>query len=69
MKIVQLLSGFATPLNNEEYKFVESHAETLKVTSLSEHDQWIAQNLVRKGVYSMGKDSNTLTKSLHEKKS
>lgn len=62
MKIAQLLSGFDTVLSNEEQKFVESH-DAVRITSLTERDQWIAQNLVRKGIYSISKDNNTLVKN------
>lgn len=66
MKISQLISGMRYYLNNEETKFVKKH-DTVKITSLNEHEQWLAQNLVRKGVYTISKDNNTLTKNLDEK--
>jgi hypothetical protein len=50
------------PLSNEEQGFIKKHNE-VKITGLTEHDQWIAQNLVRKGVYSISKDTNTLLKN------
>jgi truncated hemoglobin YjbI len=62
MKITQLLSGIDTYLNNEEQQFVESH-DQIKITSLHEREQWIAQNLVRKGIYAISKDNNTLVKN------
>jgi truncated hemoglobin YjbI len=62
MKITQLLSGIDTYLNNEEQQFVESH-DQIKITSLHEREQWIAQNLVRKGIYTISKDNNTLVKN------
>jgi hypothetical protein len=62
MKITQLLSGVDTYLNNEEQQFVESY-DQIKITGLHEHEQWIAQNLVRKGVYTISKDNNTLVKN------
>lgn len=61
MKISQLLSRL-TYLSNEERKFVESH-DQVKITGLTERDQWVAQNLVRKGVYAISKDNNTLVKN------
>lgn len=60
MKIVQLLSGFSTPITNEERLFINHHPDDVKITSLSEREQWLAQNLVRKGVYRISTDSNTL---------
>jgi len=66
MKIRQLLSGFDIAITNDEHQFMERHNNDVKLTSLDEHDQWIAQTLVRKGVYTISKDSTTLIKNLHE---
>lgn len=66
MKIHQLLSGINTHLTNEENKFVEHHDGNIKLSSLDEHDQWLVQNLVRKGVYAISKDNNTLISKLDE---
>jgi GTPase len=68
MRIHQLLSGIDIPLSNEENKFVETHDRHVKLTSLDEHDQWLAQSLVRKGIYSISKDNVTLTKNINEKR-
>lgn len=62
MKIHQLLSGLSLTVTNEENRFIESHRGLIKITSLDDRAQWIAQNLVRKGVYDMGKDNVTLIK-------
>lgn len=67
MKIAQLLSGVSIPLSNAEQGFVEAHRDHISLTSLDEHQQWLAQSLVRKGIYSISKDSTTLIKNLHEK--
>jgi hypothetical protein len=67
MKIHQLLSGVTVPLNNEEHQFIERHQQTVKLTSLDEHDQWLAQGLVRKGVYHISKDNNVLIQKSDEK--
>lgn len=66
MKIEQLLSGIKIVLTNQEQQFVESHSSHVNISSLSEHDQWLAQNLVRKGVYSISNDSRTLIKKINE---
>jgi len=66
MKIHQLLSGLDIPVNNEENKFIERH-ERVQLTSLDEHDQWLAQGLVRKGIYKISKDSNLLIKNVNER--
>lgn len=64
MKISQLLSGIGTYITNEERQFIESHDDNIRITSLDDHDQWIAQNLVRKGAYAISKDNNTLISKL-----
>ena len=66
MKIVQLLSDLHLPITNEEHRFTSKH-DVVKITSLDERDQWVAQNLVRKGVYEINKDNNTLVKKANEK--
>jgi hypothetical protein len=66
MKIGQLLSGMHIVLTNEEQSFVKRHKDSVSITSLDEHDQWLAQNLVRKGIYSISKDSQTIVKKLDE---
>jgi hypothetical protein len=66
MKIGQLLSGMHIALTNEEKSFVEKHRDHISLTSLDEHDQWLAQNLVRKGIYSISNDNRTLVKKLDE---
>jgi len=66
MKIGQLLSGMHIILTNEEQSFMRKHKDSVSITSLDEHDQWLAQNLVRKGLYSISKDSKTLIKQLDE---
>lgn len=65
MKIVQLLSNIDIILNNQEKQFVEKY-KTVQIDSLNENDQWLAQNLVRKGIYRISKDNQTLIKNLHE---
>ena len=59
MKIVQLLKGLPIAVNNEELSFVEKY-DTVKITSLSEHDQVVARNLVRKGLFDVSKDNATI---------
>lgn len=51
MKICHLLENITIILNNEERKFVDQHRDLISISSLDEHDAWIAQNLVRKQVY------------------
>ena len=66
MKISQLLSGMHIVVTNEEQSFINRHKDSVSITSLDEHDQWLAQNLVRKGLYSISKDNRTLIKQLDE---
>ena len=66
MKIGQLLSGMHIVLTNEEQSFVYRHKDSVSITSLDEHDLWLAQNLVRKGIYSISKDNRTMVKQLDE---
>jgi hypothetical protein len=66
MKIHQLLSGLDIPVNNEEHRFIERH-DRVQLSSLDDHDQWLAQSLVRKGVYGLSKDSTTLIKNVDER--
>jgi hypothetical protein len=69
MKIHQLLSGISIPVTNEEQYFMDHHDRSVRLTSLDEHDQWVAQNLVRKGVYTISKDNFTLIKAINENNS
>jgi hypothetical protein len=69
MKIHQLLSGLDMPITNEEQQFISNHEDNIKLTSLDEHDQWVAQGLVRKGAYEISKDNVTLVKKVNEKHS
>lgn len=66
MKISQLISGYPTFITNEEQKFVNIHRESVQLSSLNERDHWLAQNLVRKGFYTISKDDNTLVKNINE---
>jgi hypothetical protein len=62
MKIYQLLD-IPVILNNEEEQFLESHSDRLSIDSLYEREYIVAQNLVRKGVYSISNDSKHLIKA------
>lgn len=65
MKISQLLDGIHIVLTNQESEFINSHQDKIRLTGLSEQEVWIAQNLVRKGVYSIS-NNNILVKKLDE---
>lgn len=62
MKVSQLLAGVPVILTNEERSFIDAHNETVMLSGLKEHDLWVAQNLVRKGIYAISKDNITLLK-------
>ena len=68
MKVVELVSGIGLAITNEERAFLDKHPGNLKVSKLDDHNAWIAQNLIRKGVYSISKD-NILVNNLNDKKS
>lgn len=62
MNLNELISNIKIFLTNEEQQFVKKYP-TVKLSSLDDHTRWIAQNLVRKGVYNTTADSNTLVKN------
>jgi hypothetical protein len=66
MRIAQLLSGMSIALTNQEESFVETYKSKVSLINLNEHDLWIAQNLVRKGIYAISKDNQTLIKQIDE---
>ena len=65
MKIAQLLDGVSISLTNQEHKFVKRFPQAT-INTLDEHDKWIAQNLVRKGIYELSNDSRSIIKKLDE---
>ena len=68
MKIAHLLD-LTLALSNEEHQFVESNGNTFKISALSEKERIVARNLVRKGVYEISKDNQTLIKKINEENS
>lgn len=62
MKIVQLLSGLSLPVTNEDHEFMEKY-DTANLERLREHELWVAQNLVRRGVYKLSNDNITIVKN------
>jgi hypothetical protein len=51
MRLHQILDSVEIILNNREKSFVESHGDTIHLGGLDEADSFLAQGLVRKGVY------------------
>jgi hypothetical protein len=68
MKIHHILDGISIILSNEERKFIDDHQRSISLSSLSEHDAWTAQNLVRKGVYKITADGKNLVVKSHADK-
>jgi hypothetical protein len=60
MKIHQLLGRASIIVTNEEKNFIKEQGEHVAVGFLDPHKQWVAQNLVRKGVYSISNDRKHL---------
>lgn len=69
MKIQQLLSGLPIVLSNEEHDFVKKYKDKVKITSLDEHDLFLAQNLVRRGVFEISNDNVTIVNNSQSKDS
>ena len=65
MKIAHLLDVISITLTNEEHKFVKRFPQAT-INTLDERDKWIAQNLVRKGIYELSNDSRSIIKKLDE---
>lgn len=67
MRMYQILDKTPQiPLSNEEHRFVEGHHNIIHLDQLEERDLVIAQNLVRKGLYSISNDNERIIKRGHE---
>lgn len=62
MKIHQILDGISTIITNEESAFINKHDDDVSLNILDPHSQVVANNLVRKGVYSISTDRKYITK-------
>jgi hypothetical protein len=60
MKIHQVLGSTSIILTNEEQRFIDSHHKEIAIRSLYDREEVLARNLVRKGVYEISTDNNTL---------
>ena len=60
MKIHHLLDRASIAITNEEHSFINAHHTSISLSSLNERESWIAQNLVRKNVYTLTKDSRNI---------
>lgn len=62
MKIHQLLNSPSVIITNEENEFIRAHGDDVSLSILNPHDKVVANNLVRKGVYSISNNRNYITK-------
>ena len=60
MKIHQLLGQASIIITNEETRFIKNHSDTVALSSLNDHEMWVAQNLVRKNVYQLTNDNKKI---------
>jgi hypothetical protein len=62
MKIHQILDGISIIITNEERDFIKKHGADVPLSLLDQHQNYLAQTLVRKGVYEMSDDRRTIKK-------
>jgi hypothetical protein len=60
MKIHHLLDHPSIAITNEEQSFIRNHHSQISLSSLREREIVIAQNLVRKGVFTITKDNKNI---------
>lgn len=60
MRLHQILDSVEIILNNQEKAFVEGHGDMILLSGLDEADSFLAQGLVRKGVYETSRCGNKL---------
>ena len=60
MKIHHLLDHPSIAITNEEQSFIRNHHSNIPLSSLREREIVIAQNLVRKGVFTITKDNKNI---------
>ena len=63
MKIKDVIESMGIVLSNEERNFVTVHGEHVVLTGLDDHDIWLAQNLIRKGIYEISNNDNQINKA------
>jgi hypothetical protein len=63
MKIQDLFESIRIVLTNEEQDFVKTYGREVFLSSLDQHANWVAQNLVRKGMYEISNDNKQLVKT------
>jgi len=63
MKIQDLFESIRIVLTNEEQDFVKTYGREVFLSRLDHHANWVAQMLVRKGMYEISNDNKQLVKA------
>lgn len=58
-----LVSMINIALTNEEKEFVDHYGDKIPLSSLDDHEIWVAQNLVRKGIYEISNSDTQMIKT------
>lgn len=67
MKIHHLLGQPSIILTNEEKAFIDNHSPEISIKSLYDREEWLARNLVRKGIYEISNDNQFIILRSDEK--
>lgn len=62
MKLHEISGGVPIFLTTEEDLFIKKHGNQIYVSSLDEHNTYLANNLIRKGVYDISNDRKVINK-------
>jgi hypothetical protein len=62
MKIADVVNMIGVAVTKEERKFVSHHGDNIKLSHLGDREIWIAQNLVRKGLYEISNSTDHITR-------
>jgi hypothetical protein len=62
MKILDVINLIGVAINNEERQFVSRHGDDVSLSNLDEREKWLAQNLVRKGLYEISTSQGQITR-------
>ena len=62
MRLHEISDGVPIFITSEEQGFIKKHGDKIFISSLDEHNSYLANNLVRKGVYSISNDKKVISK-------
>jgi hypothetical protein len=62
MKIIDVINSIGVVINREEREFVSRYGDDVQLTNLNEREVWLAQNLVRKGLYEISNSAGQITR-------